>query len=169
MDMFMKVNDISDFDWYFAYGSNLCLQQMRMRTDFQGKYFTCKLSDYKLVFNKRSFRTPGKSFANIIPCPGLEVWGVAYSCSIELIDRLDAHEYVAQKNYVHHGIRVLSKSGESFRALTYVAGSDFICTKSSPAVDYVKLMINSARFHNLPENYIFLLQKDLEKLELNHD
>jgi gamma-glutamylcyclotransferase len=162
----MKVNNT---EWCFAYGSNLCLEQMHSRIDFQGKYFTCRLPDYKMVFNKRSSRTPGKSFANIVPDISSEVWGVAYACSESQSKILDVHEGILQKHYVHHIVEVLSKSGKAFRALTYIAGSDFICDDCKPAADYVRLIVNGAHFHNLPESYINWLEDKLFELECHRD
>jgi gamma-glutamylcyclotransferase len=148
------INEDHSKIWYFAYGSNLSKEQMLERTGFVGNVKICRLKDYRFIFNKKSFRVPGRVFANILPSPGDDVWGVAYACTQDIIDILDEHEYVHQENYIHHHVHVVTKENEAFSALTYVAGAKFICNEGNPSIDYVNLILNGAKSHGLPDFYI---------------
>jgi gamma-glutamylcyclotransferase len=148
------INKDSSKIWYFAYGSNLSKAQMLARTGFVGDVKICRLKNYRFIFNKRSFRVPGRVFANILPSPGDDVWGVAYACTQDMINTLDEYEYVHQENYMHHHIQVTTTEDETLSALTYVAGANFICKEGKPSVDYVSLILNGAKFYGLPDFYI---------------
>lgn len=72
----------SNADWYFAYGSNLWIEQMEDRTGPIAKGADqprqARLSGYRLAFNVGGQR--GQVYANIVPNPGDEVIGVVYRC-----------------------------------------------------------------------------------------
>jgi hypothetical protein len=64
--------------WYFAYGSNLLVEQKELRTGAIRKSLRCRLPAHRFAFNKRA--ASGDVYANVIPDESATVWGVAYLC-----------------------------------------------------------------------------------------
>uniref|UniRef100_A0A0D2Y0V7 gamma-glutamylcyclotransferase n=1 Tax=Fusarium oxysporum (strain Fo5176) TaxID=660025 RepID=A0A0D2Y0V7_FUSOF len=58
---------------YFAYGSNLWLQQMASRCPESYYVGRAVLLDHRWQINSRGF-------ANVIPCSGYNVHGLVYQC-----------------------------------------------------------------------------------------
>ncbi|KAF4341879.1 AIG2 family [Fusarium beomiforme] len=77
---------------YFAYGSNLWLQQMASRCP--ESYFVGRaiLLDHRWQINTRGF-------ANVIPCSGYNVHGLVYQISVDDETRLDRNEGVHSGAY----------------------------------------------------------------------
>lgn len=142
--------------WYFAYGSNLCVDQKQSRTGAIRAAVRCRLGGYRFAFNKRG--PNGSVFANIVPAPGHEVWGVAYLCSPEAVRKMDRYEGVSGGHYHHIRIEVVTDDGETLPAFTYVAGAAFVCNDGVPSKTYVSRIIRGARYHKLPDDYINAIQ-----------
>lgn len=121
--------------WYFAYGSNLHVDQKELRTGTIRRAEPARLPGYRLAFNKRG--SGGRCLANICPDPEREVWGVAYLCSAAALREMDRFEGVAAGHYARSSVRVVVRSGELLDALTYVAGSKHLCAEGLPAADYL--------------------------------
>ncbi|KAH8169864.1 gamma-glutamyl cyclotransferase, AIG2-like domain-containing protein [Sarocladium implicatum] len=84
---------------YFAYGSNLHLQQMKRRCP-ESKYVgTGRLMDYRWQINERGY-------ANVVPADGFWVDGLCYDISISDEARLDISEGVAKGAYEKKQIAV---------------------------------------------------------------
>jgi cation transport regulator ChaC len=143
--------------WYFAYGSNLLVEQKIDRTGPIRQAIRCRLTGFRFVFNKRG--DDGQIFANIVPDEAAEVWGVAYLCNPQAIEKMDRREGVARGDYEHKQVTVTTDGGKSLNALTYVAGADFICEPGSPQAGYLSKIINGARQHQLPEDYIARIER----------
>jgi cation transport regulator ChaC len=138
--------------WYFAYGSNLSTTQKEERTGSIRESCVARLSGYRIVFNKRS--NSGTVVANIVPDDSESVWGVVYLCNSDAITKMDKREGVADGHYVHRSVLVESLSGERIDALAYVAGEDFICEPAKPSATYLETILDGARQHGLPSEYI---------------
>jgi gamma-glutamylcyclotransferase (GGCT)/AIG2-like uncharacterized protein YtfP len=138
--------------WYFAYGSNLNIEQKETRTGRIRESHVSQLRGYRLVFNKTGSR--GSVFANIIPDDSAAVWGVVYLCNSDAVADMDCFEGVAGGHYVHLPVVVESLSGEKREALAYVAGKDFICEPGKPSLKYLNTILAGARHHGLPAEYI---------------
>ena len=138
--------------WYFAYGSNLCIDQKQKRTGVIRRAVRCRLTEYRFAFNKRGRN--GEVFANIMPAPGHEVWGVVYLCSPAALREMDKHEGVSGGDYRHLPIEVVTDDGEKLNALTYVAGVAFVCEERVPSKTYISRIMRGARHHKLPAAYI---------------
>lgn len=87
---------LSNKVWYFAYGSNLNVDQMNARV---GEWHLSKRAlarNYKLVFNVNSTRWQGNT-ANLQQTDGIEdiVYGVVYLLTEEQFKTLARHEGVA--------------------------------------------------------------------------
>ena len=142
--------------WYFAYGSNLSPDQKEQRTGSIREAVRCWLPDYRLAFNKRG--RGGQCYANIVPEPGQEVWGVIYLCDEGAFQRMDRCEGVAGGHYVRETIRVVLESGEERDAITYIAGNRFLCPEGAPSREYLGKIVDGALHHGLPQEYISQLQ-----------
>jgi len=142
--------------WYFAYGSNLDVDQMGARTEAICTALRCRLPQYLLVFNKLPDAGIG-AFASIIADKASSVWGVAYLCDEEAIARLDRREGVATGHYRHENVDVVTDAGDVLHAMTYVAGDDHTREGLRPRSEYLRTIIAGARQHALPREYVAAL------------
>jgi gamma-glutamylcyclotransferase len=137
--------------WYFAYGSNLWIDQMTARTGPIGQGVDrpriARLQDHRLVFNMQG--EDGQVYANV-ERPGEGVTGVIYRCSPVALDKLDAHE----RGYERRRVQVASEDGVTLEAVVYVARADRIATAGKPSSEYLERIVRGARQHGLPEAYV---------------
>lgn len=90
---------------YFAYGSNLHLEQMKRRCP-ESKYIgTGRLRNYRWQINSRGY-------ANVIKADGFWVDGLCYQISVSDEARLDISEGVATGAYAKHGLPVEIRRGD---------------------------------------------------------
>src|SRR6266849_9020151 len=111
--------------WYFAYGSNLLVDQKEERTGRIRQAVRCRLPGYRFAFNKRG--AGGQIYANIVPDEKSEAWGVIYLCNPTAMRIMDGREGVSGGNYSRDRVTVVTDSGEHVPAETYIAGPNFIC------------------------------------------
>ena len=101
---------------YFAYGSNLWIDQMVARTgalrDGAERPQIARLADHRLAFNMHW--DDGQVFANLTQ-PGNGVYGVVYTCSPESLTRLEALE----AGYERGNVRVILDDGVEWRGQRY--------------------------------------------------
>jgi gamma-glutamylcyclotransferase len=142
--------------WYFAYGSNLFINQKEKRTGCIRQAVRSRLIGYRFAFNKRG--GSGQICANIVPDETAEVWGVVYLCNPEAIRGMDHYEGVASGHYDRIPVTVTMDTGEAAEAITYIAGQDFICEPGTPSDEYLAKIISGARHHALPEDYVRMIQ-----------
>jgi cation transport regulator ChaC len=145
------MSEVSD-QWYFAYGSNLATDQKEHRTGSIREAKRARLDGYRLAFNKRGSDGTGK--ANIVPDSGRTVWGVVYRMSPAALAKMDKYEGVAGGHYSRRAVRVRCESGDDRDAVTYVAGHAFLDDSLTPAQNYLQKILQGARGHHLPEDYI---------------
>ncbi|OAI54219.1 hypothetical protein AYO44_15325 [Planctomycetaceae bacterium SCGC AG-212-F19] len=138
-------------EWYFAYGSNLCVDQMVRRTGpvrlGNDRPRVVQLPGYRLAFNMQS--DGGQVFANIVR-PGEGVVGVVYRCSPEALALLDEYE----SGYERQRVTVVDDRGAELAALTYVAMPGNVVVARTPDAEYLQRVVGGARQHGLPEAYI---------------
>jgi gamma-glutamylcyclotransferase len=142
--------------WYFAYGSNLFIDQKEERTGRIRRADRCRLPGFRFAFNKRGGK--GQIYANIVPDDAAEVWGVVYLCNPDAIREMDRCEGVASGHYERIPVTVELKPGEKVEAITYVAGEDFVCQAGKPSPDYLHKIVSGARHHSLPEEYVSTIE-----------
>lgn len=86
---------------YFAYGSNLDIEQMKERCPSSKPMATGRVTGHRLAFSRFS-RTRGCGVADIVEDEGYEVWGLVYDLSEDdLTGSLDSYE-----GYPHHYTRL---------------------------------------------------------------
>jgi len=136
--------------WYFAYGSNLWIDQMVERVGagcLETPPEVARLPDYRLVFNMRG--DDGAVFANIAT-PGDGVYGVIYRCSSAVLARLDEFE----SGYDRVWMQVIDRVGLARSAVAYVAHARPTGETGLPSEPYVRRILTGARQQGLPEEYI---------------
>jgi gamma-glutamylcyclotransferase len=138
-------------EWYFAYGSNLWIDQMAARTGPIGlgddRPRVARLPDHRLVFNMLG--EDGQVFANVVR-PGEGVFGVLYRCGPECLDKLDAYE----QGYERRRVLVTDECGLTLEAVVYVARADRVARGGKPSAEYLDRVVRGARQHGLPEAYV---------------
>jgi len=133
----------------FAYGSNLDTQQVRRRLGRVPLARVACLKGWRLAFNKGG----DPVYANIVPAPGEEVWGVLYECTAEELARMDRFEGVPSGHYRRVPVMVTA-GGDEIRAEAYVACEDRVVAEQSPPKAYAARILNGAREHGLPDEYV---------------
>lgn len=139
--------------WYFAYGSNLSLDRKVERTGAVRQVLRCRLARHRIVFNKRPQRGEG-ACASIVRDPSSCVWGVVYLCDEQTMDIFDGYEGVKEGHYRREAVEVITDDDARLEALTYVAGEDHLCHGALPRPEYLQLVLEGARQHGLPEDYV---------------
>ena len=143
--------------WYFAYGSNLFIDQKEERTGRIRQAMRCHLPGFRFAFNKQG--NGGQIYANIVQDKASEVWGVCYLCDPEAIQKMDRFEGVAGGHYEQISVAVENDAGEVLDALTYLAGEEFVCEPGMPSAKYLNTIISGARHHALPDGYIAQIER----------
>ncbi len=137
--------------WYFAYGSNLCVEQMVRRTgpigEGENRAPTARLPGYRLVFNMLG--DDGHVYANIKQ-PGDGVIGVVYRCSAAALFRLDKYE----EGYDRRRVRVTLESGATREAMAYMARPECTTDEAAPSPEYLEIVLRGAKRQGLPQEYI---------------
>jgi len=146
-----------DDKWYFAYGSNLFVDQMRDRTGIGSLGIVACLEGYRLLFNKRGADGTGK--ANIVQCSVGAVWGVIYKCDARVLEKLDRFEGVATGHYNRVEVVVRCTAEGLVGAIAYIAGDRFVGDSMVPSEKYLQTILSGAKFHRLPESYIGEIQR----------
>ncbi len=147
--------------WYFAYGSNLSVARKVVRTGAIRQAIPCRLIGYRLAFNKEA---PGRrAYANLVRDPAGETWGVAYLCDSQAMEELDRYEGVAAGHYERVPVEVSTRSGETIGAVAYLAGAAFIVDGAEPSDEYLRLIVDGARHHGLPEDYIRTIEAEARR------
>ena len=152
--------DLSDSEdrWYFAYGSNMSIDRKTIRTGtIRQKVVVC-LNGYRLAFNKRA-NNAREAYANVVPSPGDEVWGVAYRCNSEAIEQLDRHEGVSGGHYHRQQVDLKARLGETLQAEVYIAGEAHVVEETQPSDEYLGHLLEGAANHHLPDDYIAMIKR----------
>ncbi len=139
---------------YFAYGSNLHLKQFARRCHGSKAVGRARLPDYRLAFTRYSSNRRG-GVADIVPEPDAEVWGALYEVDEACLATLDEYEGVP-RSYRREMIRVLDDSRVEQEAVVYIANQT---GAFAPSREYLALIIEGARDHGLPEEYIRAIEQ----------
>jgi hypothetical protein len=137
---------------YFAYGSNMAeLLKRQSDVEFLGP---ARLADYRLAFTRDS-KTWQAGAADVMPAPGMCVWGALYEVSPEFLDTtLDRREGAG---FAYRRIELpVVRDGHECSALTYE-----VVDKVGgllPSAEYVEQLIDGAKRCGLPENYVRFLE-----------
>ena len=139
---------------YFAYGSNMQSRQMLERCPDSERADVARLADHRLAFTRYSKRR-ASWVADIVQASGSEVWGVLYRISATDRDRLDVNEgHPTAYRREHTG--VVTADGRPLDAWTYRVVNKQ--PEGSPATAYWRLLVEGAREHGLPQEYVSYLE-----------
>lgn len=149
----------------FAYGSNMHPRRIRARVTSAEPVATGYVTGRRLAFHKRGADGSGKADATYTDCASDRVWGVVYSLSEYDKPVLDAYEslsvgYDSETVLVH-------TAEDSIDASIYVARSEAIDPALKPYSWYLRFVLMGAKAHNLPAEYLHLL--DSVEAELDAD
>jgi gamma-glutamylcyclotransferase len=142
--------DASMSEQVFTFGSNMCSGRFRdYGVSAEGAGRAAVLHDYHLLFNKKS--TADKSGkANVAAQVGSEVWGVLYTIPGGELAKLDKGE----GGYRRVSLSVRLPDGTSTDAWVYVAKKPDNDPALRPYTWYKRFLVEGAREHSLPADYI---------------
>ena len=127
---------------YFAYGSNLNLEQIDCRCPGIRPLTTAKLRDYELVF---------RGVADVISAPGKTVIGAIYEVNEAHLQALDLYEGFPHF-YQRRLVEVETLQGEKLPALIYVMSEKN--APYPPDKHYLHIIITGMKQWNFPPAYI---------------
>ena len=147
--------------YYFAYGSNLDPDQMRVRCPDHKVVGLAALRDHKLSFPLMNPEWGG-GVAGLAVSHGAVLWGVVYELSDADIAALDQHEgFVGEGSpnnvYDREAMWVELKRPDDgsiprrIRAATYVPRQ---VNPARPSPRYIEAILRGARHHRLPDEYV---------------
>ena len=148
--------------WYFAYGSNLCRATFIERRGMSPlEIRRGRLCGYRLAFDLPV--GPGeRGVANLVADPSAVTWGACYLLDPTACQYLDRTEGVHAGYYRRVDVHVVTDDGTlpafAYQGARAVAGR-------KPSARYLGLLLEGAREHALPEDWI----RYLEALELAVD
>ncbi len=149
---------------YFAYGSNMCTNRLRQRVPSCRRFAVATLGGYNLKFHKRSTDGSGKCNAFRTGNEGNRVLGVVYEIDDSQKPALDEAEGLG-KGYNETPAQVLSQGRETIAACMYIADPNYIDDSLRPYTWYKDFVVQGAREHELPAEYV----RELETVEARED
>ena len=131
--------------YYFAYGSNMCTEQMAERCPGSVAIGSARLRGWR-------FHITTRGGASIIPDIQGIVHGVLWRCRPEHLHTLDRFEGVAWRNYFRRRVEVESRELGRARATTYASARTY---PGRARTNYMLTrVIPGARAFALPPSYI---------------
>ena len=137
---------------YFAYGSNLNVEQMKRRCPSAEIVCNAKLMDYQIGF-PRTHRNWSGGVASVLEEKHKFVEGVIYKITDEDLVKLDHMENVEGGEYFRLKKEFVNTSDEIVESWIYIAhqmeGAPF-----HPSNEYIETIIKGAKTHNLSDIFI---------------
>src|SRR5262249_27479356 len=139
---------------YFAYGSNMDVEQMRSRVDTARFAGVARLEGYRMLFNKAGGDRSAK--ANILSSSVEGAFDVG--CIYELSDAAFQKLKSFEPGYVAVPVEV-DQNGAKVQSLAFIAeASALMC--GAPNDEYFATILRGATRLELPKEYIASLQHD---------
>lgn len=148
----------------FAYGSNLCIERLLVRTPSARAVATGTLAGYELRWHKRSRDGSGKCDAFETGRSEDAVWGAVYALAAADKRVLDEYEGLGE-DYFERSVAVAARGGDTVRAVAYVANPVWHDADARPYLWYKGFVTVGARQHALPAEY----RRRLEAIESLED
>ncbi|CAG8535360.1 6995_t:CDS:1 [Ambispora gerdemannii] len=178
--VFAEVPPLPSLTTYFAYGSNMSVDQMNLRKIPWTNRCAAAIRDYRIAFNSDGGI---KSYANIMPKPGKNVYGIMYEgCNHQSFENLDWHEEVKIGRYLRVEVDILMPLTEdglweygldgeflngnelgkkdpakSLRTVVYIGAPSFIKEGLSPTREYLSRLLKGEDY--LPKEYFEELKR----------
>ena len=136
--------------FYFAYGSNMSLANMKGRCGVGAQVIgPALLADYELTFDKRGY-------ANIIAQTGQQVWGVAWQIDQNCLKALDRYEGYPRM-YDRQDVQI-NLGPQTITAMVYIEPADQ--SGGRPSRAYMdNRVIPGAKENGLPAEWIKKLEQ----------
>lgn len=134
---------------YFAYGSNMSVEQMASRCPHASFAGLGLLPAHRFVINTHRYAT-------VIPEPGTTVYGTLWTLTSADEKSLDRYEGVRDGNYSKETVTVKDLcSGQPGTAMIYLARDRH---PGHPRKAYIEGILAAARHHKFPSSYILELE-----------
>lgn len=144
--------------YYFAYGSNMNLAQMKQRCLNPKVLGIARLPGYRVEFYGYSGIWDGAQ-ETVVPDLQSEVWGVLYELQFFDCESLDGHHDVRIDGtgpYFHYPVDVIDREQGTIDAMIYK--KNILQETKFPSTEYLNFIVQGAKEQGLPEEYITLLQ-----------
>jgi hypothetical protein len=138
---------------YFAYGSNMSTPRLRERARSRRPIGIAALPRHQLRFHKRRKDGAAKCDAFRTEDPADVVHGVLFEIANDDKAALDRAEGLGH-GYSDEEIEVIREDGEIVRCRAYIASPEAIDASLRPTAEYKQFVVDGAREHGLPEDYI---------------
>jgi hypothetical protein len=132
---------------YFAYGSNICIEQMHFRCPNANKLGNAKLNNYEFVINRHGLAT---LVAKLGACSEGVLWSISESDKATL----DVYEGLQSNLYSLQTMIIETRIGAT-QVLIYIATNQDL---GRPALAYMEPIVNAARHHGFSEAYVQSLE-----------
>ncbi len=145
--------------WYFAYGSNMQGATLRGRRGISWlRALPARVANWRFVCDKPPLLpSMGESFANLVPEPGAEAYGVLFELDADDLAHVELSEGVLIGNYRRIDVVAEPLAGaEAVTAATLV--TDARDPSLVPSERYRALLVEGAREHGLPAAWIAFLE-----------
>lgn len=154
----------------------MCTGRLRNRCPSSNPEFNAKLTYHKFNFHKKSTDGSAKADAEYTGNSEDIVWGVVFSIDKSEETDLDNAEGLGH-GYDKSEVDVIDVDGNTHKAKIYIAIENAINRTLQPYSWYKRFVINGAKQHNLPEEYVNKLnrfdaiedpdrKRDVEKREI---
>ena len=145
--------------WYFAYGSNMQAATLRGRRGITwSRAIPARIAGWRFVCDKPPlFPSMAESYANLVPDEGAETYGVLFELDADDLAHVELTEGVLIGNY--RRVDVVAEplgKGASVAAATLV--TDARDPALAPSERYRALLVDGAREHGLPADWIAFLE-----------
>ncbi|MDR3542256.1 MAG: gamma-glutamylcyclotransferase [Desulfosporosinus sp.] len=144
--------------YYFAYGFNMNLAQMKQRCFGAKVLGIARLPGYKVEFYGYSANWDG-ALETVVSDPQSEVWGVLYELQVFDWEALDGYQdarFDGLGQYFHYPVEVIDTEQRTITAIIYK--KNILNEVKSPSTEYLDFIVQGAKEQGLPEEYIMLLQ-----------
>lgn len=132
--------------YYFAYGSNMNLDQMGFRCPDAVVVDNVRLEDYRLAFCGRN---PGNGVATILPEEGSHVDGLMWKITPRCEESLDHYEGYPHL-YGKEMVSVRKQGGVQQDVAVYVMNAPYKDCPAKPSDFYLKGILEGCRQNQLP-------------------
>ncbi len=133
--------------YYFAYGSNINLQQMALRCPNAKVVGPCVLENYELLFRGNG---GGFGVATIAAKAGSRVHGLLWKITPRDEQRLDVYEGYPHL-YAKQTVTVKAVSGEKVAVMAYVMTRETECRPTVPSASYYFGIMEGFQQNGLPQ------------------
>ncbi len=133
---------------YFAYGSNMNLDQMAYRCPESEVIGTVRLEGYRLAF------AGGSGVATILPCPSSHVDGVLWEISEADEQRLDHYEGFPRL-YGKEPVTVRDKAGAVHEVMAYTMNPPYRDERAMPSIPYLYGIVEGCTQNGIDTDRVF--------------